>query len=92
MKRDKIPPGRPDEYANLVETKPDYSGSIDPNKVNNAFNRLGHFSQKIVTPVFQLSKTKDLGFDPSCGLGYYREKDFIFNVLRDNENLHLKQS
>ena len=52
MTRDRIPPGRPDEYANLVETKPDYAGSIDPEKVGNAIPKLGHFSQKIVTPVF----------------------------------------
>ena len=30
LTRDKIPPGRPDEYANLIEEKPDYSGTIDP--------------------------------------------------------------
>ena len=44
LKRDVLPPGRPDEYVNLLETKPDYSGSIDPTKVNNALSRLGHLS------------------------------------------------
>ena len=84
LSRDKLPPGRPTEYANNVDIKPDYSLSIDPKKVSNARDRLGHVPNSVPAPDFMLQRTKDLGLDPSCGLGYYREKDFMFNVLRDN--------
>ena len=39
-----------------------------------------------------LTKMRELGLDPSCGNGYYREKDFIFNVLRDNETQLMKKN
>ena len=42
--RQRQPTGRPDEYPNLVEIKPDYAGSINPNKVEKALNKLGHLS------------------------------------------------
>ena len=71
----------------MVETKPDYAGSIDPERVKRALGKLGHFSTKIVSPAFQLTKSRDNGMDPSCGLGYYRETEAIFNVIRENENL-----
>lgn len=85
LSRDKLPPGRPTEYANNVDVKQDYSVSIDPEKVQIARDRLGHMANSIPAPDFTLTKQRDLGLDPSCGLGYYREKDFMFNVLRDNE-------
>ena len=39
-----------------------------------------------------LTKMRELGLDPSCGNGYFREKDFIFNVLRDNETQLMKKN
>ena len=75
--RTKNPPGRPTEYSNLVNLKNDYSGSIDANQVGQGFNKLGHLSQKIISPNFNLVKSRDLGF--------YRETEAILNVLRDNE-------
>ena len=70
--RSRVPTGKPNKYPNLIEEKPDWTGSVDPAKVENALNKLGHLKQTIYTPVFELSKSRDLGLDPSNGGGYFR--------------------
>ena len=67
------------EAPNLVELPRDNMQSINPDKVSQGLKKLGHISQKVISP--------NLTLNPSRDLGYYRETEAIFNVLRDNDNM-----
>ena len=78
ISRDCLPQGRPMEAPNLVVLPRDNSESINPDRVNTGLKKLGHISQKVISP--------NMTLNPSRDLGYYRETEAILNVLRDNEN------
>ena len=67
------------EAPNLVELPRDNMQSINPDKVSQGLKKLGHISQKVISP--------NLTLNPSRDLGYYRETEAILNVLRDNDNM-----
>ena len=68
----------------IYEKKPLNGASVDPHKVLEGLNRLGHKSQKIFTPNMAKSRARDLSF--------FMQTDMIYNVLRDNENMNLDTS
>ena len=71
------PQGRPLETPNLAGLPRDNGESIDPQLVCRGYANLGHISQKVISPNIGLSLARDLG--------YYREREEIFNVIRENE-------
>jgi len=81
MDRKKMPLGRPVEVPNLIQIPEQFGGSINFQKVNDAYDKLGaHENQKKVTAP---NMTKLCARD----LGYYRQTEEILNVLRDNERI-----
>ncbi len=85
LSRKVLPNGRPMVEPNLIELPNDYSTSINPDKVKSGLQTLGHVSHKVISPNLRLTQSRDLG--------YYRQTEAMFNVLRDNENLvHLSQT
>ena len=79
MPRSHMPTGKPIEAPNLVSTPPDYSHSIDQLKVTSGYMSMGHITNKVNSPNISQTCARDLG--------YYKQTDAVFNVLRDNENL-----
>lgn len=77
--RDFNPMGRPLETPNLAGLPRDNGESIDPQLVNKGYSSLGHISHKIISPNIGLNLARDLG--------YFREREEIFNVIRENETL-----
>ena len=57
----------------------DNGESIDPLRVSKGYGTLGHISHKVISPNIGLNLARDLG--------YYREREEIFNVIRENETL-----
>ena len=74
-----MPTGKPSEQPNLIRSRIDNGYSIDADQVGSAYGRLGHLSQNVIVPNFGLTTSRDLG--------YYRETEAIFNVIRDNEKI-----
>jgi len=67
------------ETSNLIELPPDYSFGINSDLAKKGHSNLGHVSSNMVSPNMSLNRPRDLG--------YYRQTEAIFNVLRDNENM-----
>mmetsp|Transcript_9395 Transcript_9395/g.11503 ORF Transcript_9395/g.11503 Transcript_9395/m.11503 type:complete len:123 (+) Transcript_9395:1921-2289(+) len=79
LSREILPLGRPLETPNLTKLPRDNGESIDQARVNLGYLTLGHISHKVISPNIGLNLARDLG--------YYRETEAIFNVIRENETL-----
>ena len=77
--RDVLPMGRPLETPSLAGIPRDNGESINPLLVCRGYASLGHISHKVISPNIGLNLARDLG--------YYREREEFFNVIRENETL-----
>jgi len=75
--REILPLGRPLETPHLAGLPRDNGESINPQLVNRGYASLGHISHKVISPNIGLNLARDLG--------YFREREEIFNVIRENE-------
>lgn len=77
--RTNLPSGKVPTQPNIVKTPSDFGLSVNSVHVIGAHNKLGHVKQKKLVPNFCRTQARDLGF--------YRETERIFNVIRENETL-----
>ena len=74
-----MPTGKLKQTPNLIEIPPDYTHSIDQDKVTNSKMNLGHVVNKVTSPNLSTTCSRDLG--------YYRQTEAVFHVIRENQNL-----
>ena len=79
LSREILPLGRPLDTPNLTKLPRDNGESIDQARVNLGYSSLGHISHKVISPNIGLNLARDLG--------YYRQTEAIFNVIRENETM-----
>lgn len=84
INRSFMPQGRPQEYQmNLVQSYPDYSGTVDAKQLTRGYKSLGHLRTFRPTIDFGQTKGRDLSF--------YMQNEMVRNVLRDNEKFDSEQ-